>query len=136
MEGFALDCTTDIPHVTRTLAAAIEKVRTMSRPMLIEAKVLRLRGHAAYDTCDYLKPGESDDFFARDPLPRFRAQVVSATGVAQVEAMAADERRRVRGGDPLDAAAEPLHDLTLAEELGQQRGHRHFVLEPGNLELE
>src|SRR5205085_3428490 len=45
------------------------------RPVLIEAHTLRLRGHAAYDTCDYMKPGESDAYFARDPLPRFRAQL-------------------------------------------------------------
>ena len=43
---------------------AIDKVRSTSRPMLIETQTLRLRGHAAYDTCDYLRPGESDSFFA------------------------------------------------------------------------
>ncbi len=85
IEGFALDCTTDIPHVTRTLAAAIERVRTTSRPVLIEARTLRLRGHAAYDTCDYLRPGESDGFFARDPMPRTRAQLVDLIGLAPVE---------------------------------------------------
>ena len=78
MEGFALDCTHDIAASTRTLAAAIEKVRNTSRPILIEARTLRLRGHAAYDTCDYLLPGESDGFFARDPVPKFRASLVAA----------------------------------------------------------
>jgi 2-oxoisovalerate dehydrogenase E1 component len=90
IEGVALDCTRDIPHVARTLAAAMEKVRATSRPMLIEAHTLRLRGHAAYDTGDYLRPGESDDFFARDPLPRFREQVVAAAGAARVEALEAE----------------------------------------------
>ncbi len=90
MEGFALDCTTDIPNVVRKLGAAIEKVRRTSRPMLIEAQVLRLRGHAAYDTCDYLRPGESEGFFARDPLPRVRADVVAAVGAARVEALEAE----------------------------------------------
>jgi 2-oxoisovalerate dehydrogenase E1 component len=71
MEGITIDATD--PLVTaRVFAEAIQKVRTTSRPMLIEARTLRLRGHAAYDTCDYLKPGESEGFFARDPLPRFR----------------------------------------------------------------
>ena len=45
--------------------------------MLIEAHTLRLRGHAAYDTGDYLQSGESDGFFARDPLPKFRAQLAA-----------------------------------------------------------
>ncbi|WP_414662002.1 alpha-ketoacid dehydrogenase subunit alpha/beta [Horticoccus sp. 23ND18S-11] len=90
IEGFALDCTTDIPHVTRTLAAAIDRVRTTSRPVLIEARTLRLRGHAAYDTCDYLRPGESEGFFARDPMPRTRAQLVDLIGLAPVERIEGD----------------------------------------------
>jgi len=77
IEGIAVDGT-DIPATAKTLATAIEKVRTTSRPMLIEAHVLRMRGHAAYDTCDYLKPGELDAIVARDPLPKFRAQLVAA----------------------------------------------------------
>ncbi len=86
MEGVVVDAT-DVEGCTRTLASVIDKVRATSRPMLVEARTLRLRGHAAYDTCDYLQPGESDDFFARDPLPKFRTQVVAAAGSAQVEAI-------------------------------------------------
>jgi 2-oxoisovalerate dehydrogenase E1 component len=90
MEAISLDTTKDVVETTRVLAAAIEKVRTTSRPMLVEAHTLRLRGHAAYDTCDYLLPGESDGFFARDPLPRFRAQLVAAIGGPRVEAIEAE----------------------------------------------
>jgi 2-oxoisovalerate dehydrogenase E1 component len=78
MEGLSIDATGDIAAVTRTLDAAIAKVRATQRPILIEARVLRLRGHAAYDTCDYLRPGENDAFFAADPLPKFRAQLIAA----------------------------------------------------------
>ena len=85
MEGFALDATGDIAVVARTLDAAIAKVRATSRPVLIEARVLRLRGHAAYDTCDYLLPGESDTFHAADPLPKLRAQLIAAGHKANVE---------------------------------------------------
>ena len=90
LEGFALDTTLDVATTTKTLAAALEKVRATSRPMLIEAHTLRLRGHAAYDTCDYLQPGESDGFFARDPLPKFRAQLVSTLGPARLDALDAE----------------------------------------------
>lgn len=89
MEGFALDATGDVETVTRTLAAAIEKVRTTSRPILIEAHTLRMRGHAAYDTCDYLAPGELDAVIAQDPLPKFRARLVSeghGETIAKIEA--------------------------------------------------
>ena len=90
MEGFAIHTTIDVAATAQTLAAAIEKVRQTSRPLLIEAHTLRLRGHAAYDTCDYLLPGESDGFFARDPLPKFRAQLVAAHGAARLDAIDAE----------------------------------------------
>jgi 2-oxoisovalerate dehydrogenase E1 component len=90
IESQALDCTGDIVEITRTLESAIAKVRATSRPMLIEAHVLRLRGHAAYDTCDYLKPGENEAALARDPLPRVRAAAVAAAGADRVEAVEAE----------------------------------------------
>ena len=86
MEGFAMDAT-DVEVAARTLAAAVAKVRETSRPLLIEAKVLRLRGHAAYDTCDYLKPGENEDFLKRDPVPRFRQRLLDAGHGAAVDAL-------------------------------------------------
>ncbi len=89
MEGLVVDAT-DVEACARTLAATIEKVRTTSRPVLVEARTLRLRGHAAYDTCDYLLPGETDGFAARDPLPRFRAAVVELAGASRVEAAEAE----------------------------------------------
>ncbi len=90
MEGFALDATGDIATVARTLDAAIAKVRATQRPVLIEARVLRLRGHAAYDTCDYLAPGELDALTAQDPLPKFRAQLVAAGHQAALEKIEAE----------------------------------------------
>ena len=90
IESFALDCTRDVSEVVRKLGAAIAKVRATSKPMLIEANTLRLRGHAAYDTGDYLLPGELEGFLARDPVPRFRAQVVEAVGLTRVGALEAE----------------------------------------------
>ena len=90
IEGFALDTTLDVAATAQTFAAAIEKVRKTSRPLLIEAHTLRLRGHAAYDTCDYLLPGESDGFFARDPLPKLRAQLVATHGTARIDSIDAE----------------------------------------------
>jgi len=75
IEGLSADAT-DAEAFTQTLGAAIDRVRANSQPILIEAHTLRLRGHAAYDTCDYLKPGENDAFHAADPLPRFREKLV------------------------------------------------------------
>ena len=89
MEGFALDAT-DVEGCTRTLAATMAKVRATSRPVLIEARTLRLRGHAAYDTCDYLKPGEAEAWTARDPVPAFRARLAAAGHAARLTAIDAE----------------------------------------------
>ena len=87
MAGSAIDATDPIA-AAEALAAALDRVRTTGRPELIEAHTLRLRGHAAYDTCDYLKPGESDAFFAADGLPKYRQHLVDA---GQGDAIAAIE---------------------------------------------
>ncbi len=97
IEGCAMDAT-DPEAAARTLAAAIAKVRATSRPMLIEAHTLRLRGHAAYDTCDYLQPGESEAFFARDPLPRFRARLAAAGHAARLDAIDAELNAFIEAG--------------------------------------
>ncbi|HVU34621.1 MAG TPA: thiamine pyrophosphate-dependent enzyme [Opitutaceae bacterium] len=89
MEALVVDAT-DIEESVRKLGTVIDRVRSTGRPMLVEARTLRLRGHAAYDTCNYLRPGENEDFFARDPLPRFRAKLVAEIGAGPVEAAEAE----------------------------------------------
>jgi 2-oxoisovalerate dehydrogenase E1 component len=84
MEGLPLDCTGDTLTTLRQLADIIDRVRTQRRPVLVEAKVVRLRGHAAYDTGDYLRPGEAESFLARDPLPKLRARLVNELGEAKL----------------------------------------------------
>jgi 2-oxoisovalerate dehydrogenase E1 component len=86
MEGAVIDCA-DAVGGARVLGQLIEKVRATSRPMLVEARTLRLRGHAAYDTCDYLQPGEADEFVALDPLPRLRAALKESAGAGRIEAL-------------------------------------------------
>jgi 2-oxoisovalerate dehydrogenase E1 component len=83
IEGLVVDAT-DARACATTLASVIAKVRSTSRPMLVEARTLRLRGHAAYDTCSYLKPGELEEFLAGDPVPRLRAEVAALAGEARV----------------------------------------------------
>jgi 2-oxoisovalerate dehydrogenase E1 component len=86
MEGLVVELG-DPGETARKLAAVIEKVRSTSRPVLVEVRTLRLRGHAAYDTCDYLPPGESERFEAADPLPAFRASLVAKLGPGRITAL-------------------------------------------------
>ncbi|MBI2815206.1 MAG: transketolase [Opitutae bacterium] len=89
MEGFSMDCS-DPAHVLQTLAAAIERTRATGRPLLIEAHTFRLRGHAAYDTGDYMKPGEAEAILAQDPLPKFRATLAAAGHGTALDAIDAE----------------------------------------------
>ncbi|EIP96439.1 pyruvate/2-oxoglutarate dehydrogenase complex, dehydrogenase component beta subunit [Opitutaceae bacterium TAV1] len=85
MEGRFLDATDDPEKIARQLADAIDTVRSTSRPLLIEARTLRLRGHAAYDTRDYLSAGQIQAIDAADPLPRFRTRLVAEGHAALIE---------------------------------------------------
>ncbi|MBI2512973.1 MAG: transketolase [Opitutae bacterium] len=91
MEGFSMDCA-DPENVLRTLGAAIDRARSTSRPILIEARTFRLRGHAAYDTCDYMQPGEAEAILAEDPLPRWHAKLAAAGLTRELDAIDAQVR--------------------------------------------
>jgi 2-oxoisovalerate dehydrogenase E1 component len=97
IEGLTLDCS-DPQAVIKTLGAAIERARATCRPLLVEAHTFRLRGHAAYDTCDYMKPGEADAILAQDPLPKFRASLAAAGHTAQLDAIDAEVAAFVEAG--------------------------------------
>ncbi len=86
MESLVIECG-DPGETAKALEKAIDSVRSASRPMLVEVRTLRLRGHAAYDTCDYLRPGEAAEFAAKDPLPKFREAVSAVAGAAQIDAL-------------------------------------------------
>jgi 2-oxoisovalerate dehydrogenase E1 component len=86
MEGLVLECTGP-EAAAGTFGAVIEKVRATSRPMLVEARTLRLSGHAAYDTCNYLRPGEAALFESRDPLPAFRHELAGQAGAGLLDGL-------------------------------------------------
>jgi 2-oxoisovalerate dehydrogenase E1 component len=91
MEGFSLDCS-DPENVLKVLGATIDRARATSRPILVEAQTFRLRGHAAYDTCDYMQPGEAETILAQDPLPKFRQRLAAAGHSARLEAIDSEIR--------------------------------------------
>lgn len=89
MEGLEMDCS-DPAGVLETLGRAIDRARSSSKPVLVEAHTFRLRGHAAYDTCDYMKPGEAEAILAQDPLPAFRARLVAQGHASRLDAIDAE----------------------------------------------
>jgi 2-oxoisovalerate dehydrogenase E1 component len=116
MEGFALNCS-DPAHVLRTLAAAIDHARQNCRPVLIEAHTIRLRGHAAYDTCDYMKPGEVEALLALDQLPRFRARLAADGHSATLDAIDGEIAAFVEATIKSAMALPPADPAGMAEDL-------------------
>ncbi len=90
IEGLRIDFLADPVAAAQTLAATVERARAERRPILVEANVARLRGHAAYDTCDYLSPEENTLIQASDPLPGFRARLADAGHAAALDQIDAD----------------------------------------------
>ncbi|MEL6343672.1 MAG: thiamine pyrophosphate-dependent dehydrogenase E1 component subunit alpha [Myxococcota bacterium] len=70
---------------------AIARARRGAGPTLIEIDTYRLAGHFMGDAEQYRPSGEKDDLFARDPIPRFRAQLLASGELtdAQVAEIAA-----------------------------------------------
>src|SRR5690606_12409573 len=84
MEGISIDIC-DTEATLRTLADVIGRVRSERFPMLVEAECLRVRGHAAYDACDYVPPEASASWGTGDALPRWRARLVEGGLEAEIE---------------------------------------------------
>ena len=114
--GFAMDCS-DPVHVLQTLSAAIEHARQTCSPLLIEAHTFRLRGHAAYDTCDYMKPGEADAIVAQDPLPKFRARLAADGHGARLDAIDAKVREFVEATIKAALALPPISPAGMEDDL-------------------
>ncbi len=122
MRGEVLDIG-DTETALKTLSAAVERVREDGRPEFIEAKCLRLRGHAAYDTCDYLPEGAAEAWQRRDALPRLRERLREAGMGEEIEAWEADIRAFVE--DAIKAAMQhpPASPEKLSQDVFSPRRH-------------
>jgi pyruvate dehydrogenase E1 component alpha subunit len=69
----------DVEAVYQVVAEAVARARAGGGPILIEAKTYRYRGHSRTDPAPYRKPGELDQWLARDPI-RILAQRMIAAG--------------------------------------------------------
>ncbi|TVR52560.1 MAG: transketolase [Puniceicoccaceae bacterium] len=116
MEGMTLEVS-DTGQVLEQLAPLVERIRESGRPFLLEAVTYRLRGHAAYDTCDYLPEGQTAAWEALDPYPRLRARLLEAgkeAEIREVEEAAKsflDESLEIALGRPRPAAVVGREDV-------------------------
>jgi TPP-dependent pyruvate/acetoin dehydrogenase alpha subunit len=61
----------DVVAVERTAREAVAHARAGHGPVLIEAKTMRMRGHAQHDSAEYIPKELLDSWKKRDPLDRF-----------------------------------------------------------------
>ena len=61
----------DVVAVYRTSKEAVERCRAGEGPVIIEAKTMRMRGHAQHDPAEYVPKEMFDYWKARDPLDRY-----------------------------------------------------------------
>ena len=80
----------DAVAVYKTAKEAVDRCRAGEGPILIEAKTMRMRGHAQHDPAEYV-PKEMRAFWeARDPIARYEKLLMSeklldAKGKAEIE---------------------------------------------------
>jgi len=95
-----------------TARTAVERARSGGGPSLIEALTYRHGGHSRADPGKYRPDDEVKAWLARDPLPTYRARLLTA-GVdeAALAAIEADAKARVADAESIARAApEPAAD--------------------------
>jgi hypothetical protein len=61
----------DVLEVVRTTREAVEYARAGNGPVLLEAKTMRILGHAQHDSADYVPPATREAWKKRDPIAQF-----------------------------------------------------------------
>jgi len=61
----------DVVAVERTTREAVQQARAGNGPVLIEAKTMRMRGHAQHDAAEYVPKRTLEEWRRRDPLDRY-----------------------------------------------------------------
>ncbi len=86
----------DVLAVYEAVGEAMVRARKGEGPTLIECKTYRLQGHEEGDTQTYKNKEEVEEWLKKDPIPRFRKQLIE-TGVlteddsARIELQIAEE---------------------------------------------
>lgn len=93
----------DVVAVYRTVSAAVERARDGGGPTLIEAKTMRMKGHAEHDDASYVPKELFEEWRRRDPIERHRKRLEEA-GLKKAEIEEIEGRAR----RDLDAAEEQM----------------------------
>jgi TPP-dependent pyruvate/acetoin dehydrogenase alpha subunit len=107
----------DVVAVHHAAKHAIDECRAGNGPVLIEAKTMRMKGHAQHDPAEYVPKEMFDYWKARDPIPRYERyltehKIWDSTKKAEIDARI----ERELDADQKFAEESPLPPPELAEE--------------------
>lgn len=99
----------------KTAQQAIALART-GKPVLIEAKTYRYRGHSVSDPALYRTKEELQEYQARDPIERIKLDLIAEKWLTETQAEQIDEQVLTRIQEAMkfadDSAEPPLSDLS------------------------
>ncbi len=93
----------DVEAVHDEVRRAVERARAGDGPTLIEAKTMRMLGHAIHDGAEYVPEPLLAEWRERDPIARHRARL-RGDGVSEEELVAIDEDCKVIVADAIEFA--------------------------------
>ncbi len=100
----------DVDEVRAAVGEALERARAGRGPTLIEAKTMRMLGHAIHDGADYVPPALLAEWEQRDPVRRF-ADRLTEEGFGPTQIHAVEHRAEEEIAAAVAAAqAHPLPD--------------------------
>jgi len=107
----------DVVAVYHAAKDAVDRCRAGHGPVLIEAKTMRMKGHAQHDPAEYVPKEMFDYWKARDPIPRYEKyltehKIWDAAKKAEIDARI----ERELDADQKFAEESPLPPPELAEE--------------------
>jgi acetoin:2,6-dichlorophenolindophenol oxidoreductase subunit alpha len=114
----------DLEAVRRVVGLAVEAARTGGGPALVEADTYRLKGHSAADAGAYRPADELERWKERDPLPRYRGELIAAglSDDATLDEIDSQARNEINGLTDLVLAAPPPRAESAWTDLWSDRG--------------
>jgi TPP-dependent pyruvate/acetoin dehydrogenase alpha subunit len=107
----------DVEAVYAVAKEAVERARSGGGPTLIEAKTMRMRGHAIHDGAEYVPKELLADWEARDPVSTFEAQLLDQQITDRAELDEIHQRVQTEVEDALQfAESSPWPDPTTVEQ--------------------
>jgi pyruvate dehydrogenase E1 component alpha subunit len=101
----------DVEAVYQATCVAVERARQGGGPSLIEAKTMRMMGHAIHDGAEYVPPELLAEWEKKDPVARYQAKLLAENVTDEDELNEIRKRAAIEIEDAIEfAEASPLPD--------------------------